>query len=243
MKKDKTPKDFDKSVARYFKDISKTKPLSYAEEYDLWYQYRYNNDLNARNKLVTANLKFVANVAKNYVGRGLSFSDLIAEGNVGLIKAMDRFDARKGFKSISYSVWWIKQSILDALNRRNTMDTEDLPYNVDREEDDGEENMNGDSEKMCSEAFMDTFSDEEKEGIEQRKIIEVLFRELSDREIEMVSKRFGLFGERQKNLEEIGNDFGITKERTRQLLEKAFKKLRNAALMENLDKSVCFVES
>lgn len=242
MKKDKSPKDFDKSIARYFRDISKTKPLSYAEEYDLWYRYRYNNDLNARNELVTANLKFVANVAKNYVGRGLSFSDLIAEGNVGLIKAMDRFDARKGFKSISYSVWWIKQSILDALNRRNTMDTEDLPYNVDRD-DDGDENVNGDGGEVFSEAFIDTFSDEEKDEMEQRKIIEVLFKELSDREIEIVSKRFGLFGEKQKNLEEIGNDFGITKERTRQLLEKAFRKLRNAALMENLDKSVCFVES
>ena len=76
--------------------------------------------MKARDKLISANLKFVASIAKQYQGRGLSYADLIAEGNIGLIKALDKFDGEKGFKVISYSVWWIRQTILEALERLMT---------------------------------------------------------------------------------------------------------------------------
>ena len=82
-----------------------------------------NHDIDARNKLVEANLKFVTNIARNYKGLGLSYSDLIQEGNAGLFKAADRFDPDKGFKFISYAVNWIKQSILEALNKKNSLIT------------------------------------------------------------------------------------------------------------------------
>src|SRR5574344_2550105 len=127
VRKNKTSNEFDRSAGAYFKEISKCKPLSREEEFSLWERYKKNNDIEARNKLITSNLKFVASVAKKYQGRGLSYSDLIAEGNLGLIKAMDKFDGNKNIKVISYSVWWIRQTILEALDKRNSMGAEDLP--------------------------------------------------------------------------------------------------------------------
>lgn len=243
VKKNKSM-EFDRSVMQYFKDISTNKPLTYEEEYDLWKKYRFNNDITARNRLVNANLKFVANIAKTYIGRGLSFSDLIAEGNVGLIKAMDRFDARKGFKAISYSVWWVRQSILDALRRRNSLEAEDLPSDLDHEdrmgddESDSSEHFNG-----YMDSYIDSESDEAVRSDEQRRIIELLFESLDEREQSIVSRYYGLFGNKPETLEKIGKDFGITKERTRQLLGRIFNKMRSVIMEEGIDESVCYAES
>ena len=112
LKQKKIINDFERSSLTYFNEISEFKPLSREEEFSLWERYRKNNDIGARDKLIKSNLKFVASVAKNYQGLGLSYADLIAEGNCGLLKAIDKFDYEKGFKTISYSVWWIRQSIL-----------------------------------------------------------------------------------------------------------------------------------
>ena len=98
MKRNKNLIEYDTNIEKYFNDISEYKPLSREEEYELWLKYKYKNDIEARNKLVSANLKFVANIAKNYQGRGLSYSDLIAEGNIGLIKGLDNFDGKKDIK-------------------------------------------------------------------------------------------------------------------------------------------------
>lgn len=243
VKKNKTL-EFDKSVSQYFKDIADFKPLSYEEEYSLWKKYRFNNDMSARNKLVTANLKFVASIAKNYIGRGLSFSDLIAEGNVGLIKSMDRFDASKNYKSISYSVWWVRQSILEALNKRNTMEAEDLPTDTDQEDrqidDDYCSLETGD---RFQENFIDDVSDEKERDFEEKKVLTFLLSKLNDREKVIISKYFGVFGYKQETLEEIGSEFNITKERTRQLLGRIFKKLRHEALVNNIDESIYYAET
>ena len=107
LKKKKTVNDFEQSSQIYFNEISGFKSLSKEEEYSLWEQYRKNNDLSARDKLIKSNLKFVVSVARSYQGLGLSYSDLIAEGNYGLMKAIDKFDYEKGYKTISYSVWRI----------------------------------------------------------------------------------------------------------------------------------------
>lgn len=106
--------DEDMSVTRYLREIGNTKPLSAEEEKELAKRIQ-QGDMEARDKLVQANLLFVVSIAKQYQNNGLPFSDLINEGNIGLITAAERFNANKGFKFVSYAIWWIRQSILQAL--------------------------------------------------------------------------------------------------------------------------------
>lgn len=119
-----TDRDF--LTVSYFKDASKNKPLSPEEEVELAIKIQ-QGDIQARNKLVEANLRFVISVAKQYRNQGLSFPDLINEGNIGLIKAAQLFDPTKGFKFISYAVWWIRQSIITAI--ANTSKNIRMPLN------------------------------------------------------------------------------------------------------------------
>lgn len=107
----------EESINRYFQDISKFPMVTAEEEVELSVRIRKGDEL-ALNKLVAANLRFVVSVAKQYQNRGLSFSDLINEGNLGLVKAAKRFDEKKGFKFISYAVWWIRQSITQAISEQ-----------------------------------------------------------------------------------------------------------------------------
>ena len=141
MFRNKLSNDFDISSQLYFNEINKYKSLSLDEELSLWERYKKNNDLKAKEKIITSNLKFVASVAKNYQGRGLSYSDLIAEGNCGLIKAIDKFDYKKKYKTISYSVWWIRQSILEAIKERNNIKGDDLPFDYEKQAED-DDNLN-----------------------------------------------------------------------------------------------------
>lgn len=227
-RKRKIQTDFDKSSLLYFKDIGNINPLSREEEFNLWEKYRKNNDLNARDKLLKSNLKFVASIAKGYQGLGLSYADLIAEGNIGLIKSFDKFDYTKGFKTISYSVWWIKQTILEALNKRNRLngdDVEDEPDSVS-EYDDHEENVD------CFEPDEYINYDYDKEIItkDNKHAVEILLDGLTEREKTVISKYFGLNDNDEMTLEEIGSSMGLTKERIRQIKCCAFNKMRCAAL-------------
>ena len=127
-KKKKIANEFERSAQTYFNEIGDFNPLSKDEEMSLWEQYKKNNDINARDKIIKSNLKFVASVAKPFQGLGLSYSDLIAEGNMGLLKAIDKFDYERGFKTISYSVWWIRQTIMEALHNRNLIKGDDVHH-------------------------------------------------------------------------------------------------------------------
>ena len=206
MKRNKSVIEYDKSADIYFKEIGKTKPLTKDEEYSLWKKYKEENDIDSRNKLVSANLKFVATIAKKYIGMGLSYGELIAEGNVGLIKALDNFDGDKGFKIISYSVWWIKQSILEALKKRNVMDAEDLPNLKNKD---------------------DFIEEEDEEEIDENENI------VFDKERNIITIYYGLNGKKPKTLEEIGKELGISKERVRQINKNSFIKMRTAAMLLN----------
>ena len=106
--------DEERTLRLYFDDIADSKPLSREKEVELAARIK-EGDIQARDELVQANLRFVIDVAKNYQNRGLSLADLISAGNVGLMTAAERFDGTKGFKFISYAVWWIKQSILQTI--------------------------------------------------------------------------------------------------------------------------------
>lgn len=225
MKRNKNLIEYDKTADIYFNEIRHTKPLTREQEYDLWKKYKENNDIDARNELVSANLKFVASIAKKYIGMGLSYGELIAEGNVGLIKALDNFDGDKGYKIISYSVWWIKQSIMEAIKKRNVMDAEDLPTlkNIDKD--------NEIEEPVETPEF--SFDEEEKNdrNHDEKKMIGLLMNFLSDKEKNIITEYYGLNGKKPKTLEEIGNELGISKERVRQINKNSFIKMRTAAML------------
>ena len=225
MKRNKNTIEYDKIANVYLSEISTTKPLTREEEYELWKQYKENGDLDARNKLVSANLKFVASIAKKYIGLGLSYGELIAEGNVGLIKAMDNFDGDKGYKIISYSVWWIKQSIMDAIKKRNVIDADDLPTLKLKDNNiDIEEPVETDEYSFDEEENNDKIHDE-------KKMVGLLMNFLSDKEKNIIMQYYGLNGKKPKTLEEIGNEFGISKERVRQINKNSFLKMRTAAML------------
>jgi RNA polymerase primary sigma factor len=219
---------FEQSSEIYFKEISKFKTLSKEEERSLWERYKKNHDLKAREKLITSNLRFVASVAKPYIGMGLSYADLIAEGNLGLLRAIDKFDYTKDVKTISYSVWWIKQTILDALSNRNQMDGEDLPKDYQRLDFEDE-----DYTGTLSENFIEK-EDANLDKNEIKDITMILLDCLTKREKTVVIAYFGLENTDELTLEEIGNKLGITKERVRQVLAKSLKKLRAEVLNKSI---------
>lgn len=228
----KIKKNLENIPSTYFNEIGKYEPLSKEEEMTLWERYKKRNDMSARDKLITSNLKFVANIAKSYQGMGLSYADLIAEGNCGLMKAMDKFDYKRDYKTISYSVWWIRQTIMEALSQRAEINGETLPDDSDKEVEE-ESLLNSDKpdigDEYTDKSYYKAISDGEMKGM-----VSFLMDVLSDREKNIISKYFGIERKKEMTLEEIGKEMGLTKERVRQIKESAMKKLRSAALSHSL---------
>ena len=234
LKKQKIGTEHDKSVSTYFNEVANYKPLSREEEFELWRKYKYDGDMAARDKLISSNLKFVASIAKQYQGRGLSYADLIAEGNIGLMKALDKFDGERGYKVISYSVWWIRQTILEALAKRNVTDGEDLPSDYEKQDTMDEEYLDP---EMLGGEFVCELSAADKER-ERDEAIKFLMEYLNQREKNIITKYFGLDGNKPKTLEEIGMEYGLTKERIRQIKNTSFKKMRSVALATGMTANV-----
>lgn len=258
------------SLDKYLQEIGREDLITVEEEVELAQRIR-NGDRIALEKLTRANLRFVVSVAKQYQNQGLSLPDLINEGNLGLIKAAEKFDETRGFKFISYAVWWIRQSILQALAEQSRIvrlplnqvgslnkinkafskfeqenerrpsaeelaDQLDIPVekitdtmkvsgrhiSVDAPFVEGEDNslldvmINDDSPNADRVLMNESLS---------KEIERVLENALSDREREIVKKFFGL-GVPEMTLEEIGDEFGLTRERVRQIKEKAIRKLK-----------------
>jgi RNA polymerase primary sigma factor len=250
------------TISKYFKDVKKTNTLSPKQEVELAIRIK-NGDKSAIDELVTANLKFVISVAKDYQGQGLTLSDLINEGNYGLIKAATRFDHTRGFKFISYAVWWIKQSIIQSLNENSRVVR--LPANVinkmsklNKEIANGEDNENelligmtdfdesllsyqktSSLNKTTSEdgnEIIDLIVGEEIEAsLETLEINNIVKTELTnilsvldERERMIIESYFGINTEHDgMTLEAIGDKYSLTKERIRQIKEKAIRKLRH----------------
>ena len=234
LKKQKVGTEHDKSVTTYFEEVAAYSPLSREEEYELWRKYKYEDDMDARNKLIAANLKFVASIAKQYQGRGLSYADLIAEGNVGLMKALDKFDGERGYKVISYSVWWIRQTILEALSKRNASEAEDLPTDYEKPL---ETEYDDYRTEISDEAYLNDGIERNKE-MERAEAIRFLMEYLNQRERNIITKYYGLDGNKPKTLEEIGMEYGLTKERIRQIKNTSFKKMRSIALATGMTANV-----
>ena len=267
------------TISKYFKDIRKidfdfkskhkTDYLSLSEETKLAKRI-LNGDKKAVDELVRANLKFVVSIAKPYQGHGLTLSDLINEGNIGLIKAANKFDYTKGFRFISYAVWWIKQSILYSLNENSRVIR--LPTNIinklhglkklidkfenqnEREPVFGEivdtnndvvellkfpkcaslnETINEDGDELMDIiAYDESTNSDDKFFVDDRvkKELNDTLSLLSDKEKEIIECYFGINRDcNPMTLEDIGIRFNLTKERVRQIKNKALKKLRHGS--------------
>ena len=119
--------DFNTTVQTYYADLKKYKSISREKEQELFKLIKKNDDVQAKNKIIESHLKFVFDVAKKYKGHGVPLEDLISEGNMGLTKAIEKFDENKGVKFISYAVWWIKQAIQECLIKRNKIISNEVP--------------------------------------------------------------------------------------------------------------------
>jgi RNA polymerase primary sigma factor len=224
--------DFEKSTSAYFNSIKKTKPLTKKEEKILWEKFRLNNDMSAREKLISANLKFVPTIAKQFKGYGLPFADIIEEGNIGLIKAIDRFDPKRDNKVISYAVWWIRKCILEAIEKKSMLEAENIDDIYNHVDDENEEESNENNIKVIT-TEKDDFNDNENDfSFNIKQVVEDLFEGVPERERSIISDYYGLYGEAPKTLDEIGLEVNLTKERVRQLNEKALKKMRSNALLK-----------
>ncbi|MBT5054974.1 MAG: RNA polymerase sigma factor RpoD/SigA [Gemmatimonadetes bacterium] len=264
-------KDEESALRLYFDDIADSTPLSREKEVELSAKI-HAGDQEARDELVQANLRFVIDVAKKYQNRGLSLSDLISAGNVGLMTAATRFDGEKGFKFISYAVWWIKQSILQTIAEHAR--TVRLPLNklsllkdiskASRKLGQGRETDPHVDEiakelDMAPEDVLDTMMhartvrslDESFEEDDERSLMNILrddnqatpdlhvmesaarnqldevLESLDEREFRIIRLYFGLDGNESMTLEEIGGTMNLTRERVRQLKERALGKLRH----------------
>ncbi len=266
------------SLDKYLQEIGKVDLLTPEEEIELAIRIRQNDSL-ALEKLVKANLRFVVSVAKQYQNQGLSLGDLINEGNLGLIKAAKRFDETRGFKFISYAVWWIRQSILQALaeqsrivrlplNRVGALNKIGKAYSSLEQEFEREPNAEeiaqelnmdineiSDTLKVAGKAvsmdapisqgeenrLLDILESSEQPSPDSNLITESLKKEiqralstLSERESEVIQLYFGLNRDSALTLEEIGEKFNLTRERVRQIKEKAIRRLRHASRSKNL---------
>ena len=270
--------DANRSLSKYLQEISRYEPLSPEREVDLAIRVK-QGDRFALKELTEANLRFVVSVAKDYQGQGLPLTDLINEGNLGLIKAAERFDETRGFKFISYAVWWIRQSILQALaehsrivrlplNRVGTISkinkaAERLEQEFERSPRADElarqlemkPNEVNDAQRISRRHHsLDTpFSDEDKNCLldvipdnaapepDQEIQMDSLQEEvaaaletLKDREREVLKMYFGINQSYALTLNEIGEEFGLTRERVRQIKEKAIRRLRHRSRSRKL---------
>lgn len=258
------------SLDKYLQEVGREELISVEEEVELAGKIR-NGDRAALEKLTRANLRFVVSVAKQYQNQGLSLPDLIDEGNLGLIKAAEKFDETRGFKFISYAVWWIRQAILQALAEQSRIVR--LPLNqvgslnkinkaLSRFEQANERKPS--AEELSDElgipvdkiaetlkmsgrhvsvdapfvegednSLLDVMENEDSPNADRGLINESLSKEvdralatLTPREADIIRKFFGI-GVPEMTLEEIGEEFNLTRERVRQIKEKAIRRLRS----------------
>lgn len=223
--------DIDGSVKVYCNSLKSCKPLSKTEEHELIKQYRLHNDIGARNKLITANLKYACQLANNYRNKGVSYSDLIAEANDGLIESIERFDLEQDVKLISYSKWWIMQKMQNAINKKQQMPYSDLPTDNEAPLEENDEEIHYVSNKNLNDETFLIEEEETEDEMDNMEFIEKILSTVSERESDMINMYYGRCGYKENTLEEIGKKYKLTKERVRQIIETAFRKIRSESMV------------
>jgi RNA polymerase primary sigma factor len=274
----RTVNESNRSLSRYLEEIGDFEPLNPDREVELAIRIKQGNH-NALEELVKANLRFVVSVAKDYQGQGLPLTDLINEGNLGLIKAAGRFDETRGFKFISYAVWWIRQSILQALaehsrivrlplNRVGTISkitktAEKLEAEIERSPNEKEigrqlnmtpdevidamrisrrhQSLNAPFRDGDKNSLIDIIKDDNQLAPDAPLMNDSLKDEirnsldtLKDRERMVIKMYFGIERDYALTLNEIGEEFNLTRERVRQIKEKAIRRLRHRSRSKTL---------
>ncbi|MGB0948609.1 MAG: sigma-70 family RNA polymerase sigma factor [Marinirhabdus sp.] len=270
-----------KSLNSYLQDVSKIEMITPEEEVELAQKIRTGDQL-ALNKLTRSNLRFVISVAKQYQNQGLSLPDLINEGNVGLVKAAKRFDETRGFKFISYAVWWIRQSILQAIAEQSRVvrlplnkigdinkirkasiyleqvherkpSSAEIAKELDMSVETVKQTLKNSNRSLSMDApfqegendnnLYDVISSGESPNPDNQLIHESLQIEieraldtLTPREADVVKLNFGLGGQPVMTLQEIGDTFDLSRERVRQIREKAIRRLRHKSKSHILKK-------
>jgi RNA polymerase primary sigma factor len=259
------------ALEKYLQEISKETMISAEEEVELAQRIK-KGDQKALERLTKANLRFVVSVAKQYQNQGLSLPDLINEGNLGLLKAAERFDETRGFKFISYAVWWIRQSILQAISEQSRIvrlplnqvgsvnkinreinrfeqlnerrpSVDEIAEKIDLPQEKIDEAMSINGHHISVDApfvegednsLLDVMTNAEapmadKELVDEslKSEIQTALNSLNERERNVVEASYGI-NQPELTLEEIGSKFGLTRERVRQIKEKAIRKLRNS---------------
>ena len=207
------------ALDKYLVEIGREGLISTDEEVELA-QRIHKGDAEALEKLTKANLRFVVSVAKQYQNQGLALNDLIDEGNLGLIRAAQKFDETRGFKFISYAVWWIRQSILQA---QEAMGTNGKKVSVDAPFQDDDSNSLIDI--MTDENAPGTDDQMEKESLSSD--LDAALGTLTERERLVLKMLFGI-GRNEMTAEEVANSLSLTRERVRQIKERALRRLREA---------------
>jgi len=228
--------DFTPSMRKYHNALRDCKPITKDAERDLILLAK-NGDLNARNAIVTANLRFVWQIASRYKGKGADMEDLVSEGNLGLLHAIEKFDLSKDAKLTTYAVWWIKYYITEFIEKRqqsiiNERDDEVLSSRTNSVHgcnDEEDENVTVGETVMSSESY-DEMNEREKN---YKDIVNRILPVLNDRERVIVASYYGIGEKDTKNLEDISKVFKISKERVRQIKEAAMRKLRSEVLVNS----------
>ena len=216
---------FTDGLTSYFRDISGYRTLSKDEVTDLFSRYRENGDTKAHEDIVRHNLKFVAKIAKGYRNQGVPYEDLISEGNLGLIHAIEKYDTERGVPFPSYAVWWIRNSMREAIEKRNNAvfdnaeNSEEKYYEIFHEG----ERINEDFERKLDELQ------------ERNASVSMLLECLQERERRIITLFYGLNGGKEMTLDEVSDRMNLTIERVRQIKDKAMMKIKSntLALPEN----------
>lgn len=223
--------DFTTTVKKYHKSLEKYQPLSRVRESELIKRAK-KNDLLARQQILESNLRFVFNVAQKFKGKGVALEDLISEGNIGLVTAIDKFDEKKDTKFITYAVWWIKLAMQECI-KKNNLQREFETYTEDSVTTSKKIKSSDDEEsgELVSNSFIHEQESVAKElSKEQKYILSKLLQKLSDKEQYIIKACYGI-DRAPMTLEDIGDSLNISKERVRQIKEKSLRFLRTEIML------------
>lgn len=208
----------------YYASLKKCKPISKEEEFDLLKKAK-NGDTEATNKIVESNLRFVWSVAKCYSNQGVPLLDLISEGNMGLFKALEKYDLDSGIKFITYAVYWVRLYIYNLITDKNKKNNTEVDF--------GDNNdllvQEKFGDKLDSFITDDGLIDEDNDS-KKKKMIEGLMKVLNKREKSVVESYFGLNNEKEMDLSEMSEKMGVSIERVRQIKKSALRKMRTEYL-------------